>query len=67
MPNDTLTAVCNKCDTAVQIDSRNDDHARVHCPVCGSDFGTWGEVQARMSEKHDQPLTDRSGWRSVKR
>ena len=45
----------------------NDEHVRVACPVCGADFGTWGEVRGEMLARVIQPYRDRDSWRTVQR
>jgi hypothetical protein len=42
--------LCDECGEAVETDPENDD-ARVTCPNCGKDFGSWGEVGASLMSK----------------
>ncbi|WP_141166865.1 hypothetical protein [Pararhizobium mangrovi] len=61
-----MKMLCNRCDVALQIDHQEkDDTMRVHCPVCGADFGPWQNVRHRMATKVDEPYRDRDSWRSV--
>lgn len=65
--NDTVTLICNRCDVPVQIDTRNDAKSRVHCPVCGADFGTWADARKLSSDNREEDLGDRDGWHVVRR
>jgi len=56
--------MCNRCDVPVNIADTSDDEARVECPVCGADFGTWGSVRPTVMERVDQPYRDRDSWRT---
>ncbi len=56
--------VCNNCEVPAQTDRRNDGELRVHCPVCGADFGAFDEVQERIPAKLHEPLHDRYSWRA---
>jgi hypothetical protein len=57
------TIMCNRCDVAVQIDSRNDKVLRVHCPVCGNDFGKWSDFGPAISGTAEAADTGHKNWR----
>ncbi|HET7346762.1 MAG TPA: hypothetical protein VFJ10_05495 [Acidobacteriaceae bacterium] len=57
------TIMCNRCDVAVQIDSRNDKVLRVHCPVCGNDFGKWSDFGPAISGTAEAADTGHESWR----
>lgn len=65
--HETVTLICNRCDVPVQIDTRNDTASRVHCPVCGNDFGTWADVRASSSDTREQAAGNRDGWHIARR
>lgn len=55
---DRVAATCTKCDVPVVVEDENDDTARVSCPECGQDFGSWGDVKSTMTAKAEEALKD---------
>jgi predicted nucleic acid-binding Zn ribbon protein len=48
MSDDKLTATCTKCNVALTVTDRADDDAPVTCPVCKTNFGSWGDVKVKL-------------------
>ena len=65
MTETRFRVICNNCDVATRTGRRNDGTLRVRCPVCGADFGTDEEVQARIPAKIHEAFRDRLSWRAV--
>lgn len=70
-PDMTASATCTAHDPAVplHVQDENDDSSRVTCPECQTDFGTWGEIKAKMLEAAKEKIGNdfkdamkRAGW-----
>lgn len=55
---DKLTAICTKCQVALEVDDIKDDESVVRCPICKTEFGKWGDVQVTIAKMAGDELKE---------
>ncbi|NTI41612.1 hypothetical protein [Rhizobium rhizogenes] len=48
--NIDVSATCPHCNVSVVTDDQSDEASVVYCPQCKEEFGSWGEVKAKMQQ-----------------